>query len=184
MPKNNIQQQSSKTSSHPMNQNLFVFKFTPLPQNLDNDPSVMRHQFHLNIDKEGKLGDPEPVYKSSKKRSSPSKSARSTTRQSSCDTNHEPTDTPTSEIPPSLYNNGSSPTFFTTLSPQTTNSATAAPRNKISPVIAEKIKISYLVNNKMVDEKELDLSTIQVLAETFKASATPLESELSRPKLW
>jgi hypothetical protein len=180
MTKNNIPQRNSKTSAHPMNKNLFVFKFTPLPTNLDNDPSVMKYQFHLNVDKEGKLSDPEPV----KKRSSQSKSTRSTTKQSTYSTSHERTDTPSSEIPPSLYNNANSPIFFTSLSPQTTNIDAAATSNKTSPVILEKIKISNLVNNEMIDEKELNLSTIQALAETFKTSAVPLETELPTPKHW
>lgn len=183
MPKNKIQQRSSKTSDNPMEKNQFFFKFTVLPTTLENDPSVMKYQFHFKVDKNRELGDPEPVYKPLKRRSSQSKS---TLQPYTLCNNHSCSP---ASVTPSLYNNASSPIFFTTLqgssrplSPQPTNLDGAATSNKtiVTPsIVADKIKISNLVNNQIMDEKKLDRSTINALAETFQIPAESLETELS-----
>ena len=190
MPKNNVPRQNVKTNNDPMSKNQFVFKLTPPPRNLDNDPSVMRYQFHFKVGKDKNLGDAEPVYKS-KKRSS--QSTMPTIIQSTYTTSS--VYSPASEVTPSLYNNANSPLFFTTppstnrtLSPQTSALNTSFTRNTKPPIVssikAEKIKMSNLVNDEMVDEKKLDVLTINTLAETFQVPAKTLETDLTIAKRW
>ncbi|CAM4418653.1 MAG: hypothetical protein LEGION0403_FIIPPAGN_02132 [Legionella sp.] len=190
MPQNNISRRNSKTSDNPMSKNQFVFKFSPFLTNLDNDPSIIKYQFHLKFDKNKELGHPEPVHKSSKKHSSKAKFILPTTRQTTYVTNHALS--PASAATPSLYNNASSPVFFTAsqgmnpdLSRQTTNFDTSATRKLpvVPSIEKKKIKISNLLNNEMLDEKILDVATIKALTETFRASADTLEKEWSTPRL-
>jgi hypothetical protein len=186
MPQNNIPSRQTKNTDNPMSKNLFVFKYTPSSANLENDPSVMKYQFQLKMDKNRELGHPEPIHKAPKRRTAQPKAVLSTTRQATY-VNHA--DSPaTSERTPSLYNNASSPVFFpasqsmnftASTYPANLNASTSTNPSTMPSSEKKKIQISTLLNQQMVNEKTLDAATIQTLAEAFRAPEEQLETGLS-----
>ncbi len=197
MPKNINPQQRSKTADNSMTQNQFTFRVTRPSANLDNDRPVMKNQFHLEFDKTTRtLGDAEPVYKPRKKRLPPlapsETNAPNKIKNIYITTLYHPYSS-ASGTPSGLYTNASSPTFFTAAQnrdhiPSTHNLDASVIRPTKAALIpsikAEKIKVSNLINAEMIDEKKLDLSTINILAKTFKVFDENLETELPTAIRW
>lgn len=197
MPKNINPKQYSKNADNSMTKYQFTFKLTRPSANLENDPSVMKNQFHLEFDKTTRtLGDAEPVYKPRKKRLPPlapsETNAPNKIKNIYITTLYHPYSS-ASGTPSGLYTNASSPTFFKAAQnrdhiPSTHNldaSVIMPTKAALIPSIkAEKIKISNLINAEMIDEKKLDISTINILAKTFNVSAENLETELSTAIRW
>ncbi|MFJ1268633.1 hypothetical protein ACD661_08720 [Legionella lytica] len=169
-----------------MNKNFFVFNYTPSPTNLENDPSVMKYQFQLKMDKNRELSHPQPIHKSPKKRAAQPKTIVSATKQATYV--HHADSPAASEQTPSLYNNGRSALFFPA-SQNTTSTLSTYPANLDASTTAQpsaapnterkKIQISRLLNPHMVNEKTLDAATIRTLTEAFQASEESLETGLS-----